>query len=181
MNNAVTRACAWLSFALLTNAPPAAAQSLEVFAGGKHLVDSPASEVPLLPATVAFAPDGRLYVLNRVQGKLLRFDPSTSTITAMPGLSGHLDYTAITTFAVAQDGTIFAVLNGRPIVKLDLEAGTMVPFAGGATATPNCVGSASAPASYYNVTALAPTSGGRLYVPDAQSHRVCVVDAQRNS
>ena len=181
MNNAVTRACAWLSFALLTYAPPTAAQSLEVFAGGKHLVDSPASDVPLLPATVAFAPDGRLYVLNRVQGKLLRFDPSTSTITAMPGLSGHLDYTAITTFAVAQDGTIFAVLNGRPIVKLDLEAGTMVPFAGGATATPNCLGSASAPASYYNVTGLAPTSGGRLYVPDAQSHRVCVVDAQRNS
>ena len=101
---------------------------LKVFAGGKHFVDSPASDVPLLPASVAFAPDGRLYVLNRVQGEFFRFDPSTSTITAMPGLSGQLDYTAITTFAVAQDGTIFAVLNGRPIVKLDLEAGAMVPF-----------------------------------------------------
>jgi hypothetical protein len=39
MNNAVTRVCAWVSFALLTYAPLAAAQTTEVVAGARDFLD----------------------------------------------------------------------------------------------------------------------------------------------
>ena len=48
MKNAVTRACAWVSFVLLTCAPLASAQNLEIFAGGARFVDVPGNHFTMM-------------------------------------------------------------------------------------------------------------------------------------
>ena len=61
MNNAGTRACAWVSFALMTYVPLAMAQTIETIAGGEIVLDSPALTTSNAPLHVGVGPDGNVY------------------------------------------------------------------------------------------------------------------------
>src|SRR5262245_14654403 len=62
----------------------AQAQTLERYAGGARLVNSPGLQTPLTPGEIALAPDGRLFVMHDQDGSIYRFDPATQTATLMP-------------------------------------------------------------------------------------------------
>jgi len=109
MKNAVTRACAWVSFVLLTCAPLASAQNLEIFAGGARFVDVPGNQVPLQPQAIAVAPNGALYVSD-INGLLIRVNVAQGTATALPATSGGLNFNLGSPNAIAFDssGTLYA-------------------------------------------------------------------------
>src|SRR5262245_8964591 len=73
---------ACLPFIARAETPP----SVEIYAGGAKFRNSPASQSPVVPTTVAIGPDGMVYVSDAYKGRLVRFDPVTNTATALPGL-----------------------------------------------------------------------------------------------
>ena len=46
----------------------AQAQTIERYAGGARLVNSPGLQTPLIPGEIALAPDGRLFVMHDADG-----------------------------------------------------------------------------------------------------------------
>ena len=64
MKNTVARACAWISLALLTNAPLAAAQTTEVIAGSRDFLNLPGPSVATYAQMMTIGPDGNLYLLG---------------------------------------------------------------------------------------------------------------------
>src|SRR6185503_2023881 len=119
MNNAVTRACAWVSLALLTYAPLAAAQTLETFAGGKRFLDNPALETPVLPYRVVVGFDGRPVVVNRSNDQILRLDVATGRASALPTQTSLQPFANIWDASFGPDGKLYALQLQR-LVKLDL-------------------------------------------------------------
>lgn len=73
----------WAAFALVSCAPDLSAQSLHLYAGGAKFTDKPALEVPAQIQSMAFGPDGRLYIAD-FNERLLRYDPVTGTVTSLP-------------------------------------------------------------------------------------------------
>src|SRR5688572_10712337 len=84
MNNAVTRACAWVSVALLSYGQAATAQTVETFAGGRLINDLPATEASVTPGSLAAAPDGSIFVVDSNFRRLLRKDPANSRLYTFP-------------------------------------------------------------------------------------------------
>jgi hypothetical protein len=85
-------ACAAVLACILFTARAEAETSLELFAGGTPFVGAPANTVPVSPSALALAPNGTLYLAEGASGKILSFDPATSTITSVPNLPGMLEY-----------------------------------------------------------------------------------------
>lgn len=71
-----------LVLALCTAA--AQAQTLERYAGGARISNSPALQTPVMPGEIALAPDGRMFIIHDADGSIYRFDPATQTVTLMP-------------------------------------------------------------------------------------------------
>ena len=102
MKNAVTRACAWISLALLTYSPHVASQSLEIFAGGGHFVDIPGNTIGLQPGAIAASADGFVYA-NDINGRLMRINTATGLVSAMPATPGGIAYNIGYSYTVATD------------------------------------------------------------------------------
>jgi hypothetical protein len=86
MKISVTRACAWVSAALLSWIPLASAQTVTVerIAGGRLVDDMPALEAPMWPQGLAAAADGTIYIVDSWAHRLLRRDPVNGKIYTMP-------------------------------------------------------------------------------------------------
>jgi sugar lactone lactonase YvrE len=137
MPNAVFRARILALVTLCTFTSLASAQTMEIFAGGGHIEDTPGPNVPVVPLAVTFGPDGKLYVAEAGR-RILRFDTATGTATALPGLPPEppmmirprefmLNGTQSLTFDTA--GQLFASTYSD-VYRLDLEEGELVNIAG---------------------------------------------------
>jgi sugar lactone lactonase YvrE len=133
MSTAVSRARCLALIALCTFTSLASAQTMEIFAGGGYIEDSPGPNVPVVPLAVTFGPDGKLYVAEAGR-RILRFDTETGTATALPGLPPEPpmmirppEFTLNGTQSLAFDtaGQLFASTYSD-IFQLDLEAGELV-------------------------------------------------------
>ena len=121
----LARCRAFVLFASL--APLGLSQTVEIVTGAGRYVDVPGTSVPVAPnsmAQLAIAPDGKLY-LSDLNSRLLRYDPSTGTATALPANDDdagfRLGYT--TGLAVDRNGALHVAANGR-LLLADPDAGT---------------------------------------------------------
>ncbi len=124
MNNAVTRARAWVSFALLIFAPVSMAQTMELYVGAGRFVDIPGDTVGIDPGVMVTGPDGQIY-LTDIGGRIMRFNPATGTVTALPPVAGGLNYNVGVAGGIAFDpaGNLHVQTDGA-LFRLNLVDGT---------------------------------------------------------
>jgi sugar lactone lactonase YvrE len=85
MVDVAPRACGFALLCVLSGVTAAHAQTMEVFAGGRFIVDAPATSVQVSPQSIVVAPTGHVYVAD-YGGRLLRFTPWSGTVTVLSGL-----------------------------------------------------------------------------------------------
>lgn len=122
MKYAWTRASAWVSLGLSAFVSVTGAQSLEIFAGGARFADVPGTSINVSPEALAIGPDGSLFVGG---GRLLRYEPDTGTVTALPATPGGLNYPLgyPSAMAVGPDGDLYVATLGA-LFRIDVAAGT---------------------------------------------------------
>jgi sugar lactone lactonase YvrE len=81
----MARACALLALASWFMLSAAHAQTMEIYAGGGRIRNTPGGNAPVTPELIAIAPDGMVYVTEVTNGHLLKFDPATGLATKLPG------------------------------------------------------------------------------------------------
>ena len=64
MSNFLSRARAWALLGFLAYSPLAATQTMELITGGQRFVDVPGTSLNSSPNSLAFGPDGALYVAD---------------------------------------------------------------------------------------------------------------------
>ncbi len=127
--------CAALLACLVLATRAEAQASLELYAGGTPFVDRPADSVPMQPTAMTLAPDGSLYVADDASGKILRYDPATSTISSVPNLPGLYEYRFASPKALAWNPSgMLNLLAGPELWQLDLVDGFRI-FLGAADYT----------------------------------------------
>jgi hypothetical protein len=123
MNNAVTRACAWVLIGFAAYAAPIQAQITEIYAGGANYVDMPGTSATAPVGAMARGPDGSLYFINS-GGHVARFNSATGTVTALPALPGveNLTFSNVSGMAFDAAGVLHVVANSI-LYRVDLIAG----------------------------------------------------------
>jgi len=125
MKNTVARACAWISLALLTNAPLAAAQTTEVIAGSRDFLNLPGPSVATYAQMMTVGPDGNLYLLEYAHN-LVRYRSTDGTVTTMPGVSGLPPLDILTPYSVAFNAAgVPHILTYDGLFRLDQATGSM--------------------------------------------------------
>ena len=118
-------ACAALLACVLLTVRTEAQTSIEIYAGGSPFVGTPANTVPVSPKALSLAPNGNLYVADDASGKILRFDPATSTVTSVPNLPGMLEFRFSSPQALGYDSLgQLNLLAGDETWQLDLVDGS---------------------------------------------------------
>jgi len=113
--------CAALLACVLLTVRAEAETSIEIYAGGTPYLDTLANTVPVSPRALAIAPDGNLYVADEASGKILRFDPATSTVTSVPNLPGLLEFRFSSPQALGfSPGTLLNLMAVQEHWQLDL-------------------------------------------------------------
>lgn len=131
MNNAVTRACAWISVVLLAYTPLAESQTLDVVVGRAHLRDVPGTSVAVGTNAAMMGPDNQVYLTSTSSRKLLRFNPVTGTVTSLPGRANTPDFKTGWPVAFTFDASgVLYVHEGAVLGRYDLTAGTFQALPG---------------------------------------------------
>lgn len=152
----------------------ARSQTIETFAGGGTFVDAPALDVPAAPNSVAIGPDGHVYA--GTFDRLIRFDPATSTATALPGLPGAPEYSlGSTSVALDPAGELHIVL-GSSIYRFDLTTGGLELIAGNGSYGSSGNWGPATSASFQQIGHIAFDAMGNLYIPDSFDNSVRMVD-----
>ena len=131
--------CAALLACILFSARAEAQTSMEIFAGGSPFLGKPANTVPVSPNALALGPNDDLFVADGPSGRLLRFDPATSTVTSVPNLPGLLQYRfgGVRALDYGQDG-LLNIVTGQEQWQLDLVEGWRIHLGlVGATSSPS--------------------------------------------
>jgi sugar lactone lactonase YvrE len=152
----IAAACLCLSLAALAQQTP----TLERVAGGATFVDAPGHTVPATPASVAVGPDGLVYFGDWNMGRLLRLDPATQTVTALPGVpdSQEFEFSGLESLAFDPEGALH-FKSMQLIFRLN----------------PNLVSYGQVPNTSYSSGQFAFHSDGSLYMPDAGTHTLRVL------
>ncbi|HEV7606282.1 MAG TPA: PxKF domain-containing protein [Steroidobacteraceae bacterium] len=130
MSNVVSRARVWALLGLLAYAPLVASQTIEIFAGGAHLRDTPGTSVAVSPGASVLGPDGRIYLITAA-GKILRFDPAQGAATSLPGVTGKADFRIGFSWGIAFRGANDLYVAGdNALNHIDLAAATMEKLPG---------------------------------------------------
>ncbi len=164
----------------------AQAQTIERYAGGARLVNSPGLQTPLIPGEIALAPDGRLFVMHDADGSIYRFDPATRTATLMPEEEVvppdwppnpgwppvHKWFNDVT---VDDAGNVYA-RQGNSIRKL--MNGYDYFFAGSDYSSQNtlCNGSPWYPARFGSIDDMATLPGGRVIIANGAENLLCILE-----
>lgn len=167
---------------LATLIPAAQAQTIERYAGGGRLVDSPGHLTPIFPSEIAVAPDGRLFFIHAAEGNIYRYDPTTQTATIMPEEepgSPHWPpvYSYFRDLTVDAAGTVYAVQGGSTIRRL-LANGHDEHFAGGGSSSggSQCSGTQWYPATFGSIDDIAALPSGRILLANASENMICLID-----
>jgi sugar lactone lactonase YvrE len=171
MKNAVTRTCAWVSAALLTYAPLAAAQTVTVerIAGGRLMNDMPALEGSVNPQSLSVGPDGSVYVIDGQSHKALRRDPINGRLYMMPpGVTLPIPspWAWVTSVFFAPNGTAYQFSNST-VSQLNTATGALTPIA--------TINSWPGAACNYTADSFAVDSSGTIYFVDGQFNSLCKI------
>ena len=171
-----------LVLALCTAA--AQAQTLERYAGGARISNSPALQTPVMPGEIALAPDGRMFIIHDADGSIYRFDPATQTVTLMPEESTEFPsppgwppvYYWFRDLTVDGTGNVYA-RRDNSIRLLDLLHGGDESFAGSDYFSQNtrCNGAPFYPARFGSVDDMATLPGGRVVIADGVENLICII------
>jgi hypothetical protein len=180
------RTCArWIAgifvLALCTSAQ---AQTLERYAGGARLADSPGDLTPVLPGELALGPDGgRIFVIHDTDGSIYRFDPVTRTATVMPQEGTEIPgwppvFSWFNDLAVDDAGFVYGRQYGASIRVLDLTTGQDEFFANSDYYSQNthCNGQPFYPARFGSVDDLATLPGRRVVIANGVENLVCILE-----
>jgi sugar lactone lactonase YvrE len=105
MSEFFTRARVWALLSLVVYAPLAASQHVELVTGQGRYVDIPGTTVGFQPGAMAIAADGYLYT-NDINGRLMRLNTATGTVTALPATPGGLNHDLGWSWGIAVDSGI---------------------------------------------------------------------------
>jgi hypothetical protein len=162
---------------------PAQAQTIERYAGGARLADSPALQTPISPGEMAAGPDGRIFVIHENDGSIYRLDPGDQTASLMPEEQTEFPnwppvYNYFRDLTVDDANGVYAA-QGSSIRKLDLVNGGDEFFAGSDYASQNtrCNGTPFYPARFGSVDDMATLPGGRVLVADGVENLICILEA----
>src|SRR4051812_47552320 len=108
---------------LLFAARAEAEMSLEVFAGGKHYHATAANTVPVSPIDMTPGPNGTLVLVNDASGKILSFDPATSTITTLPDWPDSPEFRYMGPRLISYGPGVLNLLAGMEQWQIDLNEG----------------------------------------------------------
>ena len=160
----------------------AQAQTLERYAGGARLTDSPSLQTPVNPGAIALGPDGKLFVIHETDGRIYRFDPATQTATLMPEEDPEFPnwppaYSYFFNLTVDAAGAVYAV-QGNSIRKLDLENGGDEHFAGSDYNPQNthCSGTQWNPARFGSIDDVAALPSGQIIIANGFENLICMAD-----
>jgi len=157
-------------------APFAHAQTIETYAGGARFVDSPSLDTPLTPGKSAAGPDGSIYVINEFNGQIYRYDPTNSSVTALPPPPNDYLWEYVRDVNIAADGTVYGIKENA-LWRFDLANGNQ-DFITGSTwegQSTHCQGYSSNPARFDHAVQLATDTMGNTYVLDQFDNNVCRV------
>ena len=117
------RICAGIVLAATASTVLAQTPTMEVYAGGHFYQNAAATLVQTTPQQVTVGPDGFLYISDW-NGRLLRYDPTQGTATALPGVTGKANIDLGTPYGAAFDpsGQLFVATQGG-LYRVDLAAG----------------------------------------------------------
>src|SRR5690349_7199225 len=178
------RTCArWIAGILaLAFCTAAQAQTLERYAGGARLANSPGLLTPLMPGELALAPGGRLFVIHDADGSIYRFDPATRTATLMPDEGTEFPgwppvYYGFSDLTVDTAGFVYGREHNDSIRVLDIPHGGDEFFAGSDYSPTNthCNGLPWNPARFGSVDDMATLPGRRVVVADAVENLICIL------
>ena len=118
------RVCALI---LVIAAPFAPAQTVELITGQGRFVDIPGNTLGFQAGSMAVGPDGLLY-LTDINKRLMRVNPATGTVTALPATSGGLNFEVGNNgFVFNAAGQLFTPLNGQ-LTRINPETGEKTPL-----------------------------------------------------
>jgi hypothetical protein len=177
----VRRIAGALALALVVTAH---AQTLERFAGGARLANSPGLLTPILPGELALGPDGRIYVIQATEGNIYRFDPATRTATLMPDERTNFPgqttpvYRGFRDLTVDNAGFVYGRQPGDSIRVLDIPHAGDEFFAGDDYYSQNtrCSGQPFYPARFGSVDDMATLPGRRVVVADGAESLICILE-----
>jgi hypothetical protein len=116
-------ACAAFLACLLFAVRAKAEMTLEVFAGGKHFQATPGNTVPVNPVDMAPGPGGTLTVVDGSTGKILSFDPATSTVTTLPNSPDYPEYRYLGPLAISYGPDVLNLYAGMEMWQINLAEG----------------------------------------------------------
>jgi hypothetical protein len=183
MNRTCARSIAGILL-LAALAASSQAQTLERYAGGARLTNSPALSTPLSPGELALAPDGRLLVIDAFDGNIFRFDPANASATVMPEEGTDMPgwprpYSYFRDLAVDSSGKVYASWGNPHIRVLDLANGGDEAFAGSdyQPQPTQCNGTPYYPANFGSVDDMATLPGGKVVIANGAENRICILEA----
>src|SRR5262245_21205155 len=148
------RACGF-AFLCAFGVTVAHAQTMEVFAGGRFIVDAPATSVQVTPQSIDVSPTHHLYATDS-NGRLLRFTPWLETVTVLPGLpdTANIDLGSPYGIVFSPTGDL-QVAGSYGFLRVDQQTFAVQPVGGVGPIGPMAYG-----------------PNGNLYFPYQQTHRL---------
>lgn len=110
----------------VVSAPFASAQTVELITGQGRFVDIPGNTLGFQAGSMGVGPDGLLY-LTDINKRLMRVNPATGRVTALPATSGGLNFeVGHGGFVFNAAGQLFTPLNGQ-LTRINPETGEKTP------------------------------------------------------
>lgn len=179
------RTCArWVAgIFVLAFCTAAQSQTLERYAGGARLSNSPGLLTPVMPGEMALGPGGRIFVIHDTDGSIYRFDPATRRATLMPDEGTDFPgwppvYYWFNDLTVDDAGFVYGREFNSSIRVLDIPHGGNEFFAGDDYSPQNthCNGQPFYPARFGSVDDMAALPGRRVVVADGAENLICILE-----